>query len=1369
MNLRCPFAILSAGLALGAVQPAQAGDWPMWRHDPNRAAASDEKLPADLSLRWVRAYSPRVPVWDDPLNQDLMPYDRVFEPIVLGDRMFIGFNDRDKVVALDIRTGRELWTFYTNGPVRLAPAAWQDKVFFASDDGCLYCVGAEDGALRWKFRGAPSERKALGNRRVISAWPARGGPVIRDGIVYFTASIWPFMGTFIHALDAATGRIVWVNDSTGAQFIKQPHNAPSFAGVAPQGALVATEKYLILPGGRSVPAVFDRQTGELLYFNIADGGKGTGGSFVVASESEFFVHTRGRGVQTFDLKTGKKVAFTASEPVLASGQLYTVQDYPAALTDVRRAEEKLASSEYGVARAKGKTRVVKEAGDPAAITKVQSSEEAAEKSLARARATLESEKQKHAGNPAGPVVQALGPDRKVQWEVAVGPAGDIIRAGDYLYVGGANRVLAVAPPQDGAEARIVWSQAVDGQVMRLLAANGHLFAVTLEGRILAFGRADQAAVTLPETPRPVAPAPEFRQRARALLEQAGTPEGYALCFGVGDGQLLEALLAESQLHFTAVDPDGAKVEALRRRFDAAGLYGTRVALHVGDARSFLAPPYIASLVVVADETAGRLAEPLQLQAMYESVRPYGGLLWLSGGAQARPGLAQGLEAAGLPQARIQWDANGAAVFREGALPGAADWTHQYGNVANTVKSDDRIVKLPLGVLWFGGNTHLDVLPRHGHGPSEQVVGGRLFIEGMDCLSARDVYTGRVLWKTQIPDLDSHGVYWDDTHLDSTLTTLYSQVHIPGANARGTNYVATEDAVYIVTRSECKVLDSRTGKIVKTIAMPAKAGEAAPREWGYLGVHRDVLLGGAGFAHFNQELTPGWAGATPAPADLAASRSLVAFDRASGRVLWRAEARHSFWHNGIVAGNGRVYCLDRLPKSAEGKLKRRGQPPPQDYRIVAFDLRTGRQLWEATTNIFGTWLGYSETHDLLLQAGASASDRLADEARRGMITYRGADGSVAWENLELAYNGPCILHHDLIITSANSYRSSSGAFSLLDGSPHVVRHPLTGEMEPWKVQRTYGCNYMVASEHLLTFRSGAAGFYDLETHVGTGNLGGFKSGCSPNLIVANGVLNAPDYTRTCSCAYQNQTSLAFVHMPELEVWTYNLFGSEVMEGEPIARLGLNLGAPGDRLSETGTVWLDYPFVGGASPNVEVKLNPDRPGVFHRHASQMAGEGPGWVVASGLRDLQSIAITPIFGKIAATVIPKSEDDEIEVPDAAARTTAVPARSAARPKRTPPVAAAGGRTYTVRLYFAEPDDLQPGQRVFDVAMQDQPVLSGLDIVREAGGAHRGVVREFKNVRVEPHLNITLSPTAASQHPPILCGVEMIADDFALAAQGR
>src|SRR5690606_22107757 len=118
-------------------------------------------------------------------------------------------------------------------------------IWFTCDAGYLYCLNAEDGSLKWKYRGVTQERKVLGNERLISTWPARGGPVMEDGVVYFASGIWPFMGIFIFAVDAETGEEIWINDSCSSTFINQPHNSPSFAGIAPQGALVVAGDYLL--------------------------------------------------------------------------------------------------------------------------------------------------------------------------------------------------------------------------------------------------------------------------------------------------------------------------------------------------------------------------------------------------------------------------------------------------------------------------------------------------------------------------------------------------------------------------------------------------------------------------------------------------------------------------------------------------------------------------------------------------------------------------------------------------------------------------------------------------------------------------------------------------------------------------------------------------------------------------------------------------------------------------------------------------------------------------------------------------------------------------------------------------------------------
>ena len=71
---------------------------------------------------------------------------------MLGSTMFVPSMVTDSVTALDTATGGERWRFFAGGPVRFAPVAWEGRVYFVSDDGHLYCLDADDGSLRWKFR-----------------------------------------------------------------------------------------------------------------------------------------------------------------------------------------------------------------------------------------------------------------------------------------------------------------------------------------------------------------------------------------------------------------------------------------------------------------------------------------------------------------------------------------------------------------------------------------------------------------------------------------------------------------------------------------------------------------------------------------------------------------------------------------------------------------------------------------------------------------------------------------------------------------------------------------------------------------------------------------------------------------------------------------------------------------------------------------------------------------------------------------------------------------------------------------------------------------------------------------------------------------
>ena len=120
-------------------------------------------------------------------------------------------------------------------------------------------------------------------------------------------------------------------------------------------------------------------------------------------------------------------------------------------------------------------------------------------------------------------------------------------------------------------------------------------------------------------------------------------------------------------------------------------------------------------------------------------------------------------------------------------------------------------------------------------------------------------------------------------------------------------------------------------------------------------------------------------------------------------------------------------------------------------------------------------------------------------------------------------------------------------------------------------------------------------------------------------------------------------------------------------------------------------------------------------FRKHASQVTGDGLAWVAASGAEGISELSL----GMGDATDKPAE--------------------------------------YTVRLYFMEPDNVKPGERVFDVAIGGTPVLTGFDPVKVAGGQDRIVVMEFSGIPVDGQLQLTFTAKAGK---PLICGVEAVAE---------
>ncbi len=1242
----------------------QAADWPMWRHDASRSAASTHELDSHLQLHWKRELPSPSPAWPEQREDgNKLEFDLSHQPIVYDGMVYITKASNDALLALDLFSGEVKWRFYAEAPFRLAPAAENGRIYAVSDDGYLYCLDASDGELHWKFRGGPASNRILGNERMISAWPARGGPVLGGGKVYFAAGSFPFMGIFIHALDAETGERVWTNSTSGSEFVRQVHQrSGSFAGVTPQGYLTIDDEYLIVAGGRSRPAVYLKETGEFLYFEKSsrpagkappwEGGPVYGGYDALAAGGHFLVH--GEMMRTED---GEHIDWlgTYAASVLGPDGIYGVRN----------------------------GRIVFHSLSPAV-------EDAVDR---RGRET-----QRYSGD--------------LRWEVE-GP-DDIqqihIKAGGRLYgTSGDGNVFALSLAENPDNMSKQWEAQVDGKVWTMLAGGGRLLVMTEEGVLYVYGPAREADAVVHQRPEKSLErrSVQWDQKAERILGETGVSEGYAVVVGIDDGGLAEELLRRTGLHVIIIDEDEKKVAELRDRLDSAGFYGKRAAAFTTTLSEANFPPYFAELVLSEsmNGTGFSSQEAEFVEALAGVLRPYTGYAEFSVEEAKADNILEWLNDFGIESVLADYEDGRIRLKRRGPLPGAGAWTHQNADTANTGISEESRVRAPLGLLWFGGPSNRNLLPRHGRGPIPQVAGGRIYNLGPDSLQARDVYTGRKLWKKNIPGI---GSYYDTVR------------HQTGADQTGAPYVSGPDSVYLVHGDVILHLDSATGEEINRFPAPPNEQGQRP-DWGFISVWNNKIIAGLEPLIFDERRPGGdnW--------NAISSRYLVVLNKNDGEIMWRKDSDWGFRHNAIVTSQeGRVFVVDRMPEEVRGDLLRRGLGE-SDPKIYCLDVDSGDVIWEVEDNVFGTWLGYSEEYDLLLQSGRPAVDgrqSLPGELDDRMAVLRGSDGTLIWDR-DVSYSNAPLIHEGSIIVHGK-------AFCLLTGEDKKANHPLTGEQIDWRFHASRNCGQIVGSANLLTYRRGASTYYDLKNHSGSGSLGGFRAGCTPNLIAADGVLSAPDYTRDCICSYQFQTSLAMIAMEEVEGWTFNRLPQI---SAPVQQGGINLGAQGDRWVNS-TLWLTYPSIhssGGTSAQVPlyttgaqgatgtvipVDIYPEHPEWtrFSFHPMLVQGADSPWISSSGIE-----------GEVTIELDLKIQEEY------------------------------GPKDYTIALYFLEPRAREEGKRVFDVILQDgEQVVSGLDIFSKAEGGDREVVITMTEVSINNALKIELRSRDQSKLPPLICGVE-------------
>ena len=225
-------------------------------------------------------------------------------------RLYYGSSNDNGVHCIDLRTGKELWVFFTNGAVRLPPSITNNKAYFGSDDGFAYCIDAIKGTLIWKVHGAPEQRLVPSDGKLISTHPIRTGVTLIDDKAVFAASLVPWAESYLWCVDQNTGTI-----ENGGYTMHSDN-------VTLQGAMLYGGDLLYLPQGRAACLKYDAKTGQ------AKGNIGHSGGVVclLTEDNQFVSGPKNQKAKEDQMlltdKQGKKLAsFNNTNRVVVDGHL----------------------------------------------------------------------------------------------------------------------------------------------------------------------------------------------------------------------------------------------------------------------------------------------------------------------------------------------------------------------------------------------------------------------------------------------------------------------------------------------------------------------------------------------------------------------------------------------------------------------------------------------------------------------------------------------------------------------------------------------------------------------------------------------------------------------------------------------------------------------------------------------------------------------------------------------------------------------------------------------------------------------------------------------------------------------------------------
>jgi len=164
----------------GTTEATRADDWPMFRGGPSGGNSCSADMGAGLKKSW------EAPVGLGGKDFGVMSSRRTgLTQAVIGYGLaVVGDIDGQRIVALDVESGRRRWVFPVGSRVDYPPTLYKGRCLFAARDGWVRCLDVKTGALLWRLRVPERERYIGGWEKLESRWPVTSDVLVANGMAY---------------------------------------------------------------------------------------------------------------------------------------------------------------------------------------------------------------------------------------------------------------------------------------------------------------------------------------------------------------------------------------------------------------------------------------------------------------------------------------------------------------------------------------------------------------------------------------------------------------------------------------------------------------------------------------------------------------------------------------------------------------------------------------------------------------------------------------------------------------------------------------------------------------------------------------------------------------------------------------------------------------------------------------------------------------------------------------------------------------------------------------------------------------------------------------------------------------------------------